>query len=68
MVIFFKAEDVANSKTKYIPAAMCDRREDVSSMTLIYTVKVQTINDFGVSEWSNMHKFSTTPGILQIFF
>ena len=33
LVIFFKAEDVVNSTTKYIPAIMFDRREDVSSTT-----------------------------------
>ena len=26
------------------------------------TVQVQTINDFGVSEWSEVHKFLTIPG------
>ena len=33
LVIFFKAEDVGNSTTKYIPGVMFDRREDISSMT-----------------------------------
>ena len=33
LVIFFKAEDVVNSTTKYIPAVLFDRREDVSSTT-----------------------------------
>ena len=34
-----KAEDVVNSTTKYIPAVMLDRREDVSSTT--YPFKLQ---------------------------
>ena len=33
MVIFFKAEDVVNLTTKYIPAVMFDRRNDVNSVT-----------------------------------
>ena len=33
MVIFFKAEDVVNITTKYIPAFMFDWRENVSSIT-----------------------------------
>ena len=33
LVILFKAEDVVNSTTKYIPAVIFDRREAVSSTT-----------------------------------
>ena len=34
----FKAEDVVNSTTKFIPAVMFNRRKDVSSITYaIYT-------------------------------
>ena len=58
MFIFFTAEDVVKSTTKYIPSVMLDRRKDVSSIT--YSINRSTLNlSFGALAFEFGHNKSS---------
>ena len=57
--VFFKAEDVVKSTTKYIPAVMIDRRKDVSSMTLKKSTLTYSNNSYLLEVHINLPTLST---------